>query len=196
MRFVLDYIRKYKVTYISIIVIFLIGIVIGCILLVRTPENQKNEIKKYITNSVNTSKEQGIDKSVVFKKSIIENMKFIGTLYFLGCTIIASLTIYIAIIYKGFILGYTSIAVLMSYGIKNGFKYLFLTLILHNILYLPIVFLLATSGIRMYKEIMKKTINLKYELLRHTIIMLVCVVFCIISSGVEAYFSTILFEFL
>lgn len=196
MRFILEYIKRYKITYISIITIFLIGIVIGVILLIRLPVNQKTEIREYIVDSVNTSKDIGIDKSVVFKKSIIENMKFIGILYFLGCTIIASLTIYIAIVYKGFILGYTGSALLMSYGIKNGLKYLCLILILHNVLYLPVVFLLATSGIRMYKEIMKKTINLKIELLRHTIIMLICMVFCIISSGIEAYFSTIIFEFL
>ena len=196
MKFILEYIKKYKITYISIVVIFLIGIIIGNILMIKLPINQKEELKNYIVESVNNSKDNGIDKSLVFKKSIIENIKFIGILYFLGCTIIASLTIYIAIIYKGFILGYTGSAILMSYGIKNGFKYLFLTVILHNVIYLPIVFLLATSGIRMYKEIMKKTINLKIELLRHTIIMLLCTVFCIISSGMEAYFSTIIFEFL
>ena len=94
------------------------------------------------------------------------------------------------------LLGYTGAAILISYGVKEGFKYLLPTLILHNIVYLPIVFLLAISGIRMYKEIMKKTIDFKIELLRHTIIMLICLGFCIIASGIEAYFSTIIFEFL
>ena len=196
MGFLLEYIKKYKITYISIFVIFLIGIIIGNIIMAKIPIKEKQEVKEYIIETVNNSKGNGIDKINVFKKSIIENVKFVGILYLLGCTIIASLAVYIAIIYKGFILGYTGAAILISYGFKEGIKYLLLTLILHNIVYLPIVFLLATSGIRMYKEIMKKTINLKIELLRHTIIMLICLVFCIVSSGIEAYFSTIVFEFL
>lgn len=196
MRLILGYIRKYKITYISIIVIFILGIILGGIVLSNISSDQTNEIRNYIIESVESSKEQGIDKLNVFKKSIVSNMKFIFILYLLGCTIIASLTIYVAIIYKGFILGYTGSAILITYGIKEGAKYLLLVLILHNIIYLPIVFLLATSGIRMYKEIMKKSSDLKIELLRHSIIMLLCVGVCIVSSGIESYFSTIVFEIL
>lgn len=196
MKFLLEYIKRYKVTYISILIFFLLGIIIGNIIMIKIPAEQKEEVIEYIIESINKSKDKGIDKITVFKKSIIENVKFVGILYLLGCTIIASLAVYIAIIYKGFILGYTGAAILISYGVKEGFKYLLPTLILHNIVYLPIVFLLAISGIRMYKEIMKKTIDFKIELLRHTIIMLICLGFCIIASGIEAYFSTIIFEFL
>ena len=128
--------------------------------------------------------------------SIIDNVKFVLILYLLGCTIIAGFMVYIAIIYKGFVLGYTSAAIFISYNIGESIRYLFLTLILHNIVFLPIVFLLALSGIRLYKEIMKKNYNLKTVLLRHTVILLICLVFCIIASGIEGYFSTIIFEIL
>lgn len=196
MKVFFEYIKKYKITYISTIIVFIIGILIGLVFVFKISDNEKNEVREYITTSINDCKEHGIDNYNLFKKSIIENIKFIGILYFLGCTIIAGFVVYIAILYKGFIFGYTGFSVIMALKIKNGIKYLFPILILHNIVYLPIVFLLATSGIRMYKEIMRKTINIKIELLKHSIIMLICIIFSIISSGVEAYFSPMIFEIL
>lgn len=196
MNFLYEYMKRYKVTYILICLIFLLGFIIGSIFLINTPKQNKSEIKTYIVEAVNASNIDGIDKLTVFKKSIIDNVKFVLILYLLGCTIIAGFTVYIAIIYKGFVLGYTSAAIFISYNIGESIRYILLTLILHNIVFLPIVFLLAMSGIRLYKEIMKKNYNLKTVLLRHTVILLICLVFCIIASGVEAYFSTIIFEFL
>lgn len=196
MNFLYEYMKRYKVTYILICLIFLLGFIIGSIFLINTPKQNKSEIRYYIVESVNNSNIDGIDKLTVFKKSIIDNVKFVLILYLLGCTIIAGFMVYIAIIYKGFVLGYTSAAIFISYNIGESIRYLFLTLILHNIVFLPIVFLLAMSGIRLYKEIMKKNYNLKTVLLRHTVILLICLVFCIIASGIEGYFSTIIFEIL
>ena len=196
MNFLYEYMKRYKVTYILICLIFLLGFIIGSIFLINTPKQNKSEIRSYIVESVNNSNIDGIDKLTVFKKSIIDNVKFVLILYLLGCTIIAGFMVYIAIIYKGFVLGYTSAAIFISYNIGESIRYILLTLILHNIVFLPIVFLLAMSGIRLYKEIMKKNYNLKTVLLRHTVILLICLVFCIIASGIEGYFSTIIFEIL
>ena len=70
------------------------------------------------------------------------------------------------------------------------------TVILKNIIFLPIVFLLATSGIRMYKGIVRKESNIKLEFLRHTIVMLVSIIFAIIISCIDAYFSPIMLKLL
>ena len=196
MGFIVGYIKKYKIIYISIFVVFILGIIIGDFILLNISEENKKEIKIFIMNAVKESKENGINELSVFKNSIVSNVKFVSILYFLGCSIIASFCIYIAILYKGFLIGYTSMAFIITYGVKESIKYLLLVIILHNVVYLPFVFLLATSGIRMYKEIMRKASNLRLELLRHSIIMLFCLVFCIVSSGIESYFSTFIFEIL
>ena len=154
------------------------------------------EVKKYIIDITNITNENGIDKMLVFKNSILENIKFILILYLLGCTVIGGVIVFVAIIYKGFSIGYTISSILVSFDFTQSLKYLFPTVILHNIVFLPIVFLLALSGIILYKEIMKKNYNLKTVLLRHTVILLICLVFCIIASGIEGYFSTIIFEIL
>ena len=82
------------------------------------------------------------------------------------------------------------------FGIKKGINILMPTIIIKNLIFLPVVFLLATSGIRMYKGIIKMKINIKKELLRHTIVMLISFVFAIIVSCIEAYFSPIMLKLL
>ncbi|MBR2289619.1 MAG: stage II sporulation protein M [Clostridia bacterium] len=117
-------------------------------------------------------------------------------IWLLGCTIIASFTIYIFAIYKGILFGYIITIIFLTIGWKNGLSFALLTVVGNNLLFLPIIFLLATSGIRLYKEVVKRKINIKQELLRHTIIMLISGVFAIIVSCIDAYFLTSLLYFL
>ena len=194
MKILFDYMKRHKYMFFLICLIFFVGLLMGSVFLYKF--SNVEEIKIYMEEVANMTNKNGIDKMLVFKNSIIENIKFILILYLLGCTIIAGFTVYIAVIYKGFSIGYTISAILISFDLTESLKYLFPTVILHNIVFLPIVFLLALSGIALHKEIMKKNYNLKTGFIRHTLILLISIVFCVISSGIEAYFSTIIFEIL
>ena len=196
MKILADYIKRHKFIYFTICIAFLLGLIIGSIFLLKIQNIDRVELKKYIEDIVVLSEQNGIDRLSVFKKSIIDNVKFSFVLYLLGCTIIAGFTVYIAIFYKGIILGYTISSIMISFGLQESIKYLFPIIILHNVVFLPIVFLLAMSGIVLHKEIMKRNYNFKMIILRHTWILLVSLVFCVISSGIEAYFSTMIFEIL
>lgn len=99
-------------------------------------------------------------------------------------------------IYQGILFGYIITIILLTLGFGNGFKILMLTATSNNLLFLPIIFLLSTSGIRLYKEVIKRKINIKQELLRHTIIMLISCIFALIVSCIDAYFLTSLLYFL
>ena len=99
-------------------------------------------------------------------------------------------------IYKGILFGYIITIVLLTVGLKNSFSVLIFTVIGNNLIFMPIIFLLSTSGIRLYKEIIKRKINIKQELLRHTIIMIISFVFAIIVACIDAYFLTSLLYFL
>ena len=99
-------------------------------------------------------------------------------------------------IYKGILFGYIITIVLLTLGMGCGFKFLLLTVLGNSLLFLPILFLLSTSGIRLYKEIIKRKINIKQELLRHTIIMFISGIFAIVVSCIDAYFLTGLRYFL
>ena len=194
--FLIEYIKKYKITYISVIVTFLIGACLGIFVAFKIPKSDKNSVKSYINDTIQIAKNQKIDKQYLFKEKLIENFKTLGIIWLLGCTIIASFTIYIFMVYKGILFGYIITIILIVLGFGKGLKFLFLALIIKNIIFLPIIFLLSTSGIRLYKEIIKRKVNIKQELFKHTIIMLISSIFTIIVSCIEAYFLTSLLYFL
>ena len=194
--FLIEYIKKYKVTYISVVATFLIGMILGIFVTFKIPENDKKEVDSYIHNTIQIAHDRNIDKQYLFKEKLLENLKTIGMIWLLGCTVIASFTIYILMVYKVILFGYITTIVIWILGLGNGLQFLLPTIIAKNLLFLPIIFLLATSGIRLYKEIIKKKINIKQELLRHTIIMLISGVFAIIVSCIDAYFLTSLLYFL
>ena len=192
----IEYIKKYKVTYISVIATFIIGVVLGIFVTFKIPKSDKDNVNSYINDTIQISKDRKIDKQYLFKEKLLENLKTVGIIWLLGCTVIASFTIYIFMIYKGVIFGYITTIIFLVLGFGNGFKFLLPTIIIKNIIFLPIIFLLSTSGIRLYKEIIKRKINIKQELLRHTIIMFISSIFAIIVSCIDAYFLSNLLYFL
>ena len=194
--FLIEYIKKYKVTYISVVATFIIGVCLGIFVTFRIPEKNKEDVNSYINNTIQISKDRKIDVQYLFKENLLDNFKTIGIIWLLGCTVIASFTIYIFMIYKGILFGYITTIVFLILGFGNGLKFLMPTVIIKNIIFLPILFLLSTSGIRLYKEILKRKINIKQELLRHTIIMFISSIFAIIISCIDAYFLTKLLYFL
>ena len=196
LMFLIEYIKKYKVTYISVIIAFIIGAIIGIFVTFKIPKSDKQNVKSYINNTIEIAKAKKIDKQYLFKQKLIENFKTLGIIWLLGCTIIASFTIYIFMVYKGILFGYIITIILVVLGFEKGFMFLLWTVIIKSLIFLPIIFLLSTSGIRLYKEIIKRKINIKQELLKHTIIMLISCVFAIIISCIDSYFLTGLLYFL
>lgn len=191
MKLILEYIKKYKLTYILIMIIFIIGLLVGVAFSFKTNEAEKLEIESYITNSIQNLQNNKDKTQEIFFSIFSQNAKFTGAIWALGCTIIAGFLIYVLIFYKGFLLGYIISMILKIFGINLGGKYLCLLVMAQNIVFLPMMFLLATSGIRLYKGIIKKDIDLKYELIRHCIIGLLTLCIAIVSSCLESYFSII-----
>ena len=64
-------------------------------------------------------------------------------------------------------------------------------MLLQNILFIPCIFILAVSGIRLHNSILedRRKENIKLKIIRHTIISLMVFVVLIISSLIEVYIS-------
>ena len=194
--FLIEYIKKNKVTYISVVVTFIIGVCIGIFITFKIPKAEKENIDNYLNNVIQIAKDNKIDKQYLFKEKLLDNLKSIGVIWLLGCTVIASFTIYIFMIYKGIIFGYITSIIFVILGLNKGIKFLLPTIVIKNIIFLPIIFLLSTSGIRLYKEIIKRKINIKQELLKHTIIMFISSIFAVIVSYIDSYGLSNLLYFL
>ena len=196
-KILLDYVIRNKKNFIVIVILFCIGITVGIFFINNSDEVQIKEINGHIENLINNIKNsENINKIELLFLSIKQNVLFIILIWFLGCTILGGIFIYLAIIYKGFSIGYTISAIIATLGIKNGTIFALISLFMQNIIFIPAFFIIAENGIKLYKGIYKKCINLKEEVIRHTVIMLISIMLAIISSCIEVYFSTNLLIFL
>lgn len=141
-----DYLVRNKKNFIIIIILFCIGIGVGIFFVNNSNELQKNELNEYIGNLILKIKDSNsINNFNLLGLSIKENVFSILIIWFLGCTIIGGIFIYIAIIYKGFSIGYTISAMIAVLGIKQGVTISVISLLLQNIIFLPAYFLIAEN---------------------------------------------------
>ncbi len=145
-RILFDYIIRNKKNFITIIVIFCIGIAGGIIFINNSTDIQIGEINNYVGNLVNNIKNaENVNRLNLLGVSLKQNIFFILLIWFLGCTIIGGIFIYIAVIYKGFAIGYTISSIIAVLGVKGGTIFAVAGLLLQNLIFLPAFFLIAEN---------------------------------------------------
>ena len=89
---IVNYIENNLREYITISIIFLIGIVIGVIFINNASENQIIEIKDYILSFINSIKDnKEINDLALLEQSIKSNLLFTIILWFMGSTVIRNI---------------------------------------------------------------------------------------------------------
>ena len=193
---ILNHIYDNLKSYIIISIIFIVGIVAGVIFINNTNDTQSAEIQSYINNFINSLKQDyHIDKFELLKKSLSDNFILILTMWFIGSTVIGIPIIFGIVLFRGFCIGYTVSSIIAVLGVQKGLLFFITTIFLQNLIFIPVIFCMAVSCIKLYKSIMKdkRRENIKIEIIRHTLISIVLILLLIISSLIESYISTNLF---
>ena len=200
---VYNHIINNKREYLIITILFFIGLVIAIIFLNNASEDFLTEINTYLSDLFNNIKNyENINFTKIFKKSIIYNITITILLWFGASTIIGIPIVYGSIILKGFSIGYTISCLLTVFGVWKGLLLSLTLLLLHNIIFIPTMFAISVSGIKLYNSIMKnkQRENIKIEILRHTIFCLIMCIPMTVSTLLETYVSSnigiILLEYL
>lgn len=191
-----EYINKYKITYIIIISLFLIGVLIGVIYINMSNQEKIENLTEYVTVLIDNVKNYNSTTQInSIINSIFKNSREIIIIWFLGCTVIGSYFVYIAITYHGFKIGYTIAAFIYILGTKKGMIVSLSSLLFQNIIYIPTLFLIAESSIKMCKQTYKNRNNIKKEFIRHLLILIICLVLGMVASCLEICFSTKILKF-
>ena len=178
--------------YFIVSVLFIIGVIIGIIFINNLQDTQKSEISEYLNSFITALKNnQEINDGVLLKESILKNLKLTLFLWFMGMSVIGILGVYLAICFRGFILGYTISSAIAFLGLNRGLIFIFTSLFLQTLLFVPSILALAVSGIKLYNSIMKdrRKENIKLEILRHTMFSIAILVVLIICSFIEVNIS-------
>ena len=189
---VLEYVDSNLKTYLILLIIFLIGIIFGVIFVNSAKENQSNQMQNYIQNFINSIKENyQISQTKLLANAVAKSTITASILWFLGLTVIGMPLIYLFILYKGFCLGFTSAAIVGTLGSAKGALFIISTMLLQNIIYIPIMITLAVNGIKLYSQIMedRRKDNIKLQILRHTIFSILMLAILVIAAFIETYIS-------
>lgn len=194
---IIEHISNNIMEYIVMIIIFFIGIILGTMYINKIDLNQKQEISSYINDFIeDTQNGSDIDFNKLLKTSIYKNLLIVILLWISSLIVIGMPIVYIIVSIKGFCMGYTISSIIATLGVTQGLKFLLSTMLLQNIIIIPSILILAVSGIKLYKAIIKdrRRENIKIEIIKYTIIALLVGIVNIISAIIETYISTNIFK--
>jgi len=195
-NFLLFHIKNNKKEYAIVSILFIIGIVIGVVFINNISKSGSSEISTYLNSFITSLKQsQNINDINLLKDSIMKNAVTAVLLWFMGSTVIGISIVYLIVIFRGFVLGYTISSALAFLGIGKGLLFIGTSLLLQTIIFIPCILALAVSGMKLHNSIMKdrRKENMKLEILRHTVFSLVILMVLIICSFIEVYISKNLF---
>lgn len=189
-----DHINKNIKEYFISILIFIVGVVIGVLLINYSNEETKESISGYINEFVVSikNKEYEIDSKKLFFKSLFNNLKFAVIIWVAGSSVIGIPLIYSTIGYKGICLGYSISAIIGALNQPRGIAFAVSSLLAQNIIAIPCMLALSVSSIKMYKAIIKnkERANIKMEVYRHAMFSLMMTIGLVMSTVVEVFIST------
>ena len=202
--FIIKHIKTNAREYGILLIIFLIGVLIGIFVVNHLSESQKNENTSYVLSLINKIKEnKQINYTELLKESLIKNLIIAGSFWIVGITVTLVPIIYGIICFRGFCLGYTISSIIAILGEGRGLAVSISSLLLQNLTLIPIILVLAQSGIQVHKRTINKNQepknrhsrdSIKSEILRHSILSIIMTILLGISSLIETYISSNLFE--
>ena len=178
---ILNHIKVNLKEYIIVLLMFVIGIFLGVMFLNNAKNEDKEEITKYINDYIAQVKENP-NNTINLNLNVKSNIILGFCLWFAGTTLIGIPIVFAIILYRGFCLGYTISVCTYTMGISKGLAFVFMTMVMQNLILIPAIFAIGVSGIKLYKSVMKdkRRENIKLEILRHTVVssLMICALIC------------------
>ena len=194
-----NHIINNKKDYLISILIFLIGLIIGIMFINNIDDDRFAKINEYIKSLVsNMQTVENIDYMNLLRESMLSNFILILIIWISSSTIIGIPIVYGTLGFRGFVLGYTISSIITTLGMKYGMMFGISSLLLHNIIFIPVLLATCVSGMKLYKYIIKnrEKSNIKTEFFRHTIFCVLMLLLLVISTVIEVYISTNLAKFI
>lgn len=189
-----NHVKSNKRDYLILSIIFILGIMIGVIMINNSTDTSKMELEGYIKSFIENvgNKRFEVDKGKLIKSTIISNLKLVAAIWLAGTTIIGIPCIYLIIIYKGISIGYTISAIMYVLGNWQGFSISFVLVFLNNLIMIPIILMLNVSSLKVYRTLIRKDkfTSIKQEMIRHTLLCMILSIPIIITGVISSYISS------
>lgn len=190
LRIIKEDIANNTKTYFIVVIIFVVGIFLGVMFVNQTED--KSDIEKYINTYIDETKTiQNGDCFAELQKDVKKNIALVLLLWFAGTTLIGTPIVLGVILFRGFCLGYTIASCVIVLGKIKALIFIIITIFLQNIIFIPALMILGVSSIKLYKSIIKdrRKENIKFSILKHSIISVIILFALIISSIIKIEIS-------
>ncbi len=110
--------------YITISIIFLVGIVLGVMIINQISETNSKQIQDYLTQFIQALKtDYTIDQGIVLKNALISNILFALILWFMGSTVVGIPIVYAIVAARGLCIGYTISSIFASMELRKSINF-------------------------------------------------------------------------
>jgi stage II sporulation protein M len=188
-----EHLRANLNRYFLLLVVFVIGVSAGAFTVNGLSTLQKDELIQYLKGFFHIMDKQNINSSELLMVSVQENAKTIVLLWLLGITIIGIPFIFLLILVKGFIVGFSSGFIIKMMGFK-GVLFSLLTFFPKEIIIVPCIIALGVNGInfslnmiksKSIKQVLKQ--NLRMDFLGYSLFTVFFSVFILVGTLIETY---------
>lgn len=193
-----DYLKENFSMYIFTIILFIMGVIFGSYVIYSLSLSQKQELLSIFNLFyLDIDTLSLLDSQVVFKQVLIDNLKYLGVLWFLGLSIVGMPLIFILIFTKGLIVGFTVSFLIFELN-WQGLLFSLASVIPQNIIIVPVLIIAGVTGINFSLSLIKHKGNKSYSyqqsITSYTLIILILGGFLVLASGFETFVSPYLMK--
>ncbi len=192
-----SHIRNNINTYFALLVFFVIGVSAGSFTVNGLSQAQQDELANYFQGFLQLLEYQKLDSSELLKTALAENMKLVLIMWLLGVTIIGIPFIFILIVIKGFLSGFSTGFIIKTLGAK-GVLFSLLAVLPVELINVPCFIALGVSGINFSLKIIRSRSgrhfsrqDLKSNLLVYCFITLLFSGFLFAGALIESYITPV-----
>lgn len=167
--------------YLIVIIVFSVGILLGSLGANTLQDDQAQELHQYLQSFLSQAAELDIEKGQAARGALYDNIIVVVVMYILGLTIICLPLVLTYIFFRGFILGF-SIGFLILDNELHGFLVILLSMLPHNIFYIPAMIIGGTASLSFSILLIKRFFNSR------TIIWPAFLSYSLVMTGVLAAF--------
>lgn len=175
-----------EVGYILLLIIFFVGIICGSFCMKKVSENDLNEYKISIRESLENNQTNLKEANIT---NLWDTLKTIFIFWIVGMSIVGMPILVIYVGYKGFSLGYTIMTIIKILGVTTGNKYIFENLFFRNVILVFSMIVLANYSIKIFRNFFKDKDNIKIDAIKYTMFS-TC--FCIVIMVIYFFYQLII----
>lgn len=172
-----------EVGYILLLIIFFVGIICGSFCMKKVSENDLNEYKISIEESLENNQANLKEANMT---NLWDTLKTIFIFWIVGMSIVGMPILVIYVGYKGFSLGYTIMTIIKILGVTTGNKYIFENLFFRNVILVFSMIVLANYSIKIFRNFFKDKDNIKVDAIKYTMFS---TFFCIVIMVIYFFYQ-------